>query len=783
MVGRLLTSLQEAKEAARVVQQTPVTNGMEGGRTTAEADSSEQPTGRRRRGGSGTTLAVSMHQEEEEEGDLDPDPDEGWESNKATLPPPPYKSTVRHTSPRSSSGSSGAGRATFRTMTRQFKAQFREWMETTRAVSHESAGTYAQSKSRKTKIQEAFRYFKSHPKMPPKETQAKLAELLGKEFARKAWEEARVTVQQQQQKQQPLELLSPRASPPPPAHRHPQPPMQRKVVLAPYVPAFEFFLNHAETVIAPGLEHTHNEEHATVLQALNLEKGCINLLMSAGHLPVNDAMLRELVKAVEWVATWNTEYAEYQRLLPVPSQNMPPFVPPPSFLSPAAARPVSRTTQSATSPALKSPGGSGGGGKRPAHPAPQPSAGGGGADERPKVRSFADCLYLTMVGMDGAREAQIQAAFQVLQTHPEYTQTEVQGKLTELLGKDFVDQAWWSSLIPHTALFQFFLQHADDFLVKRGRTDGTASSAQAAIQHFKRVVTSFLAHVGDPQAPNRLPPPHPQLMEEATKTVVWARDWYKKVSTIQRREVQEILASSQLQQELLLVPPQEHPPRHQQRSTSRLEPQPQQQQQQSPTPVPVPVPVQQQPPMDMAPPLPSLTAAAAAQQRPLPVPVHVRVQQPAVMASPLPPTAAAAQQQQPQQLAPAPAPVRQFLDMPPPSPAPTAPAPEPSQAQQPIVMASPLPPTAATAPQQQQPQQLAPSPAPLRQALDMPPPSPAPTAPVPEQQPPPPPRAPPLQAPPAVNAGTQQGATQHSGQERSRHDQGQEGAKAVAGDS
>ena len=88
--------------------------------------------------------------------------------------------------------------------------------------------------------------------------------------------------------------------------------------------------------------------------------------------------------------------------------------------------------------------------------------------------------------------------------------------MTELLGKYFVDQAWWNSLIPHAALFQFFLEHVD----------GTASSGGAAVQHFKRVVTSLLAHEGDPQAPNRLPP-NPQLMEEATKAAVWAKEWYE----------------------------------------------------------------------------------------------------------------------------------------------------------------------------------------------------------------------------------------------------------------
>jgi hypothetical protein len=97
--------------------------------------------------------------------------------------------------------------------------------------------------------------------------------------------------------------------------------------------------------------------------------------------------------------------------------------------------------------------------------------------------------------------------------------------LTELLGKYFVDQAWWNSLIPHAALFQFFLEHVDGFLVSQGRA-GTASSGGAAVQHFKRVVTSLLAHEGDPQAPNRLPP-NPQLMEEATKAAVWAKEWYE----------------------------------------------------------------------------------------------------------------------------------------------------------------------------------------------------------------------------------------------------------------
>ena len=97
--------------------------------------------------------------------------------------------------------------------------------------------------------------------------------------------------------------------------------------------------------------------------------------------------------------------------------------------------------------------------------------------------------------------------------------------MTELLGKYFVDQAWWNSLIPHAALFQFFLEHVDGFLVSQGRA-GTASSGGAAVQHFKRVVTSLLAHEGDPQAPSRLPP-NPQLMEEATKAAVWAKEWYE----------------------------------------------------------------------------------------------------------------------------------------------------------------------------------------------------------------------------------------------------------------
>ena len=39
--------------------------------------------------------------------------------------------------------------------------------------------------------------------------------------------------------------------------------------------------------------------------------------------------------------------------------------------------------------------------------------------------------------------------------------------MTELLGKYFVDQAWWNSLIPHAALFQFFLEHVDGFLVSQ----------------------------------------------------------------------------------------------------------------------------------------------------------------------------------------------------------------------------------------------------------------------------------------------------------------------------
>ena len=44
---------------------------------------------------------------------------------------------------------------------------------------------------KKSEIQEAFRYFKSHPKLPHVEVQDKLVHLLGKDFVSHAWKEAR----------------------------------------------------------------------------------------------------------------------------------------------------------------------------------------------------------------------------------------------------------------------------------------------------------------------------------------------------------------------------------------------------------------------------------------------------------------------------------------------------------------------------------------------------------------------------------------------------------------
>lgn len=49
---------------------------------------------------------------------------------------------------------------------------------------------------KKVSIQEAFRYFKAHPKLPHVEVQQKLVELLGKDFVSRAWREARRLLEQ-----------------------------------------------------------------------------------------------------------------------------------------------------------------------------------------------------------------------------------------------------------------------------------------------------------------------------------------------------------------------------------------------------------------------------------------------------------------------------------------------------------------------------------------------------------------------------------------------------------